>query len=363
MKYLKSLMSFIIIIVISQTTIYAQLSYAEGGPAVEDPGLETALELRRYVDAVNGNDSNDGKTQATAWKTISKVNSSVGTFLPGFYVLFKRGQSWTGTLTGKSNPSGVENNRIVYGAYGPLTDAKPKLGDNVYTASYYMVRDLQAVRFTVTKYHHTIFYYNICYGGSNNGIMTLGGSHHNTIIGNLVYDVDNNDPLSVHGSGSLYVKSSHWVIDNVVVGNSGMEDGIDIAMGNYNADGQPLEGDVKMIYNRIQMTAVPGLSKKTGSGNFSIIVGHDGQYHWVVGNTVSGGVNSGISIQPSQEDVHISGNIVFKGNQTSACGFNGPRIISKNNTIYDYTGGAIPLNMRSKNSIFLNNMVFICVMN
>ncbi len=357
MKYFGTLIILAILFLISETTLYAQLSYAEGGPSVEDPGLEVDIELRRYIDAVNGKDANDGKTQATAWKTLSKVNSSISTFLPGLHILFKRGQSWTGTLGGKHNPSGIENERIVYGAYGKLTDARPKLDNNVYTASYYMVRDLQAGRFTVTKYHHTIFYNNICFGGYNNGIMTLGGSHHNTIIGNLVYDVDNNDPISVHGSGNLFTKSHHWVIDNVVVGNDGMEDGIDLAMGNYIASGEPLEGDVKIVYNRVQMTSVPGLSKKTGKGLFQIIVAHDGQYHWVVGNTVSGGSNSGISLQPNQSNIRVSGNIIFKGNLTSACSFSSPGTIAKNNTIYDYSGNTIPVNLRSSNSVFSNNII------
>ena len=40
--------------------------------------------LTYYVDAVNGNDSNDGLTEENAWKSLDQVNST--TFLPGrFY--------------------------------------------------------------------------------------------------------------------------------------------------------------------------------------------------------------------------------------------------------------------------------------
>ena len=45
-----------------------------------------------YVDASNGNDSNSGTSQSTAWKTISKVNSM--SFQPGDQILFKRGEQW-----------------------------------------------------------------------------------------------------------------------------------------------------------------------------------------------------------------------------------------------------------------------------
>jgi len=45
-----------------------------------------------YVDASAGNDSNDGRSPARAWRTIAKVNGS--TFTAGNQVLFKRGEVW-----------------------------------------------------------------------------------------------------------------------------------------------------------------------------------------------------------------------------------------------------------------------------
>ena len=75
-----------------------------------------------YVDAVFGSDANDGLTPATAVKTISRVNSLD---LSGAIrkVLFKRGQTWEGTITVPN--SGEITNPVVYGAYG--TGAKPKI--------------------------------------------------------------------------------------------------------------------------------------------------------------------------------------------------------------------------------------------
>src|SRR5512143_2008920 len=67
-----------------------------------------------YVDAASGNDSNDALTQATAWKTISKVNGS--TFVAGDQILFKRGCVWNERLTPPS--SGTSGNPIVFDAYG-----------------------------------------------------------------------------------------------------------------------------------------------------------------------------------------------------------------------------------------------------
>lgn len=67
-----------------------------------------------YVDAISGNDSNDGLAQATAWKTISKVNGS--TFAAGDQILFKRGCLWNERLTPPS--SGASGSPIVFDAYG-----------------------------------------------------------------------------------------------------------------------------------------------------------------------------------------------------------------------------------------------------
>jgi parallel beta-helix repeat protein len=67
-----------------------------------------------YVDATNGNDRNSGLSPSTAWKTISKVNSS--NLQPGDNILFKRGESWREQL--KVPSSGSNGNPITFTAYG-----------------------------------------------------------------------------------------------------------------------------------------------------------------------------------------------------------------------------------------------------
>ncbi len=74
-----------------------------------------------YVSSSMGNDGNPGTSEDSAWRSLDKVNSFV--FSPGDQVLFKRGDSWTGTLVVKF--SGTAGNPIVYGAYG--TGATPKI--------------------------------------------------------------------------------------------------------------------------------------------------------------------------------------------------------------------------------------------
>ena len=56
-----------------------------------------------YVDAVNGNDSNDGLTEESAWKSLDQINNT--TFLPGDSVLLKAGCIWNGYLYPKGEGS------------------------------------------------------------------------------------------------------------------------------------------------------------------------------------------------------------------------------------------------------------------
>lgn len=68
-----------------------------------------------YYVSPNGNDSNNGTTPSTAWKTLDKVSNAK---LPkGSYVCFERGGLWRGKLTAQAG--------VTYTAYG--TGAKPIL--------------------------------------------------------------------------------------------------------------------------------------------------------------------------------------------------------------------------------------------
>lgn len=67
-----------------------------------------------YVDGSAGNDSNDGLSTATAWKTISHVNAQ--TFQPGTAILFAGGQTFSGAIVCPSG--GTPAKPITFGSYG-----------------------------------------------------------------------------------------------------------------------------------------------------------------------------------------------------------------------------------------------------
>jgi hypothetical protein len=72
-----------------------------------------------YYVSNSGNDANTGVTTEQAWKTIARVNRFF--FKPGDQILFKRGDTFVGTITVKY--SGTNNKPITYGAWGE--GAKP----------------------------------------------------------------------------------------------------------------------------------------------------------------------------------------------------------------------------------------------
>jgi hypothetical protein len=73
----------------------------------------TAYSATYYV-SPNGNDANSGTSVASAWKTISKVNSR--SYAAGDQILFERGGSYRGNVT--INQSGTAGNPITVSAYG-----------------------------------------------------------------------------------------------------------------------------------------------------------------------------------------------------------------------------------------------------
>lgn len=74
----------------------------------------TATGATYYVDATSGDDTRDGLSAATAWKTIAKVNGA--SFVAGDQILFKRGESWRESLVPPS--SGAAGSPIRFDAYG-----------------------------------------------------------------------------------------------------------------------------------------------------------------------------------------------------------------------------------------------------
>ncbi len=73
-----------------------------------------ALAVTYYVDTSSGNDSNAGTSQGSAWRSVSKVNST--SLKPGDTVLFKHGQTFSGEL--ESSEDGASGAPITISSFG-----------------------------------------------------------------------------------------------------------------------------------------------------------------------------------------------------------------------------------------------------
>jgi parallel beta-helix repeat protein len=76
-----------------------------------------------YVSSASGSDANDGLSEASPWQTLTKVNASSSTLVPGDQVLFKRGEIFRGSMS--PSKSGAAGKPITYGGYG--VGARPVL--------------------------------------------------------------------------------------------------------------------------------------------------------------------------------------------------------------------------------------------
>jgi len=182
-----------------------------------------------YVDSVSGSDSNNGTSTSTPWQSLSKVNGTA--FSPGDSILFKGGDTWSGSLVISS--SGNSSAQITYGSYGT---GMPKIdgGSYVKTIDSEGHEYITIENFEVTNYHpsdiNTTLRYGIYADAKASGIS------HNLIINNVdVHDVDGiyswdenannqnrfNDSaiyITYSGNGGELSSSNHW--DGITVENS-----------------------------------------------------------------------------------------------------------------------------------------------
>jgi hypothetical protein len=99
-----------------------------------------------YIDAIDGVDTKNGTSISTAWKSLSKVNST--TFVAGDSILFKANGVWVGQLYPKG--SGADTKPIVIDMYNvgskPLIDGNGMTGTGVVYLSnqqYWEINNLE----------------------------------------------------------------------------------------------------------------------------------------------------------------------------------------------------------------------------
>jgi parallel beta-helix repeat protein len=167
-----------------------------------------------YVDATDGDDSKDGLSEANAWKTIAKVNSS--SFSPGDSILFKKGETWHEQLSPPS--SGSSGNPITFSSYGSGSDP-------IITGD-----DTRSLCVKLDNDNYLMFVGLIIERAESNGFRFLNGSS-NTIIDNCTFRY--NDKNGVHADDGDGPAMDSNVVKNSTVHDNG-ENGI--YLGRYATD-------------------------------------------------------------------------------------------------------------------------------
>lgn len=143
------------------------LTASTGSWSVTSLSFQVAIHRTFYVDSIAGNDAHDGLAAATAWKTLSKVNTT--TFQPGDSILFRSGCTWSGMLNPKGSGDSIAS--IVIDKYGGTV--KPVINGNGITG------------------YGTLYFYNQQYWEVNNLEITndaaTGGDRRGVYI--LFYNV------------------------------------------------------------------------------------------------------------------------------------------------------------------------------
>jgi hypothetical protein len=81
-----------------------------------------------YIDSINGDDTADGTSEATAWKTLARATRYEGTLDNGSTINLKRSSVWNETLKLSSwhiAPNAGENPTIAIQSYGPSNEPLP----------------------------------------------------------------------------------------------------------------------------------------------------------------------------------------------------------------------------------------------
>jgi hypothetical protein len=136
-----------------------------------------------YVDAENGEDSNSGRSPATSWQTLTKINTTA--FQPGDRVLLKSGCVWSGQLLLKNSGSDTEPIRVDRYGSGPRPriDGEGKVEDVI---RLYNIENVEIRNLEVTNHGAMPAVRRGVHIFADN----FGTAHHIVIAGLYIHDVN-----------------------------------------------------------------------------------------------------------------------------------------------------------------------------
>jgi len=171
-----------------------------------------AMATNYYV-STSGNDSSDGQSISTAWKTINKVNQ--GNYNDGDIILFKRGEVFRGALD-------VPMTGCTYGAYG--SGANPTINGavvlsawTVHTGSIYKAT-LTGNKIPSHLYVNGQLMFTARYPNTGWLETDAGSPNKKTIKSNALGSLGK--PAGYWNGANIHVRSFSWLFNNRTVTSS-----------------------------------------------------------------------------------------------------------------------------------------------
>ncbi|MBK9990353.1 MAG: putative Ig domain-containing protein [Verrucomicrobia bacterium] len=257
-------------------------------PLMGDPGVASfrpaANAPAYYVDSVHGLDSNDGKSTAKAWKTITKLNAA--TLKAGDVVRLARGSVWTDTLRFDLTEPGTAATPIVVEAYGSgdaptISVAADKTA--VYVRSTYITLLDLRIR------------------GGKIGFQTSADSSFVVIAGNEIVDTG----MGIYAEGTDHRFLSNYIHDLHIIRNTpgGNDD--------YGAEGVVMMGsNMEAAWNRLVNCIAPSYDFEVDGGAFETW-GSAKVAHIYIHHNLADNVDGFMELTNNTDDLVIAHNLII----------------------------------------------------
>ncbi len=186
----------VFIAILTSLVLYGQSTDVSCGRNLKKDSSQILIERVFYISSTDGNDSNNGLSPDSAWKSLNKVNST--SFCSGDKILFKSGSQFTGRLHLKN--SGSLGAPIVIDMYGdgskPRIDAEGLFDEALLleNVEYWEVNNLELTNTGIERDYDRV--------GVRIRIEDFGTAHHIYLRNLYVHDVNGSNVKRKGKSGS-----------------------------------------------------------------------------------------------------------------------------------------------------------------
>jgi hypothetical protein len=326
--------------------------------------LQNSFATTYYISA-SGNSTNNGTSTSTTWN-LAKVNSF--TFSAGDQILFKRGDTFYGTIT--VNQSGNSGNPITYGAYGT--------GNNPIITGFTTVSSWTNLGSNVWESTSSVSSLSSCNMVTINGVNTPMGRYPNT--GWLTYQSFNGTTSITSssltgtpnwtGANAVIKKFRYHIENDPITAQSGgtltYSGGIVAGQNNWGFfiqnDLRTLDAQNEWYYNpstkKIDVYSTSTPSNVNVSSATNLVYGVNKNYITVDGLTFTGA--SGDAFYLSNTSNWVIQNCTFDFNYKSITGYQGggtSNVTIQNNSFNHSNSDCISLTSEFAGSTISNNVI------